>query len=170
MTDWRRCLVFVLSALACAAPACAALPARAADDAGLTRMATCADSWLDWQKANDARLKTFGDRFRTSFTRKADDPFFVPKSPMTVGGFRIVRAFPDSVGMGVGFSLFVAADFATAKRSFERTLGKALKCETGDGMRSCELALAPMRTFTLAADDNPKSTETLIGCYYYYEK
>jgi len=44
-----------------------------------------------------------------------------------------------------------------------------VKCEASDGMHSCELDIAPQRTFTLmAADSDPR--HTLVGCYYYYEK
>jgi opacity protein-like surface antigen len=149
----------------------AVAPVRAADDAGIERMATCQDSWFDWNKSDQAQLKKFGDRFRADFSRNGNDPFFVPRKDETIAGLRVKQAFPDSVGMGVGFSVTVEATFDKARRTFEKVLGKKLqKCETSDNMRTCELDIAEKRSFTLMAEDSPKSTTTLVGCYYYYEK
>jgi hypothetical protein len=145
--------------------------ALAADDMDIQRMATCQDSWLDWQKSDPARLHKFGDRFRAEFSPQSNDPFVLPKTSKTIAGLRVEQAFPISVGMGVGFSITVGAPFDTARKAFEKVLGKTLvKCETGDGMRTCELAIAEKRTFMLMGEDNPKSPSTLVGCYYYYEK
>ena len=149
----------------------AVAPGRAADDTGIERMATCRDSWFDWNKSDRAQLKKFGDGFRADFSRGGNDPFFTPKNDKKIASLRITQAFPDSVGMGVGFSVTVAAPFDKARQVFEKSLGKTLqKCETGDGMRTCELDIAEKRTFMLMAEDSPKSTTTLVGCYYYYEK
>lgn len=146
-------------------------PAYAADDAALERMATCRDSWFDWQKSDPARLAKFGEDFRTHFARKADDPFPVPTANVSIAGLRITKAFPNSVGMGVGFSLMVDAPFDAARRAMEKSLGKPLqKCETSDGMRTCGLEIADKRSFMLMTADDPKSRETLVGCYYFYEK
>jgi hypothetical protein len=147
------------------------LPVSAADDAGLTRMALCQDSWVDWSKSDPARLKVFAEHIRAAFSPHANDPYMLPKANVSVAGLRVVEAFPDSVGMGVGFSLTVDAPFDATREVMEKALGKTLqKCETSDGMRSCELEIAEQRTFTLMAGDDPKSRQTLIGCYYYYEK
>jgi hypothetical protein len=80
--------------------------------------------------------------------------------------------FPESVGMGVGFSIVVNANFTKTKTSLEKKLGKTInKCEPpSDNMRTCELEIAEKKTITLMAEDNPKSTTTLVGCYYFYEK
>jgi hypothetical protein len=146
-------------------------PGRAADDTGFERMATCQDSWLDWSKSDPAQMKKFGDRFRADFSRKDNDAFLVPRKDVRIAGLRITQAFPDSVGMGVGFSLTVEAPFDKARQVFEKSLGKKLgKCETGDNMRSCQLEIADKRTFMVMAEDNSKSTTTLVGCFYYYEK
>ena len=159
---WAWALVVPLAAIA---------PARAGDVSSIERMATCQDSWLDWSKNDPVRMKAFGDAFRADFSRSANDPYFVPKTPKTVAGLHVTQVFPDSVGMGVGFSVTVDAPFDQARKSLEKTLGKPLgKCETGDGMRTCGREVAEQRTLTLMADDNPKSATTLIGCYYYYEK
>ncbi|MGH6872608.1 MAG: hypothetical protein ACREHE_13990 [Rhizomicrobium sp.] len=147
----------------------AAPPASAAEDAGLARLALCRDSWLDW-KTDPARIKTFGDRFHGAFTRNGNDPYFVPKSDVSVAGLRVLEAFPDSVGMGVGFSLLVDAPFGKARAIVEHELGKPLgKCDASDGMHACELDIADKRTVTLMAQDNMPG-KTLVGCYYYYEK
>ena len=48
--------------------------------------------------------------------------------------------------------------------------GLLKQCEVGDNMRTCSLELGEKKTIVLMAEDNPKSTTTLIGCYYFYEK
>jgi hypothetical protein len=156
--------------LAVIALALALGPARAADDATIARLVTCQDSWLDWSKTAPARFRAFADHFRGGFTRRNNDPFFVPKTTVSVAGLRIVQAFPDSVGMGVGFSVIVDAGLERTQKVMEATLKKKLtKCEASDGMHSCEYDFAPQRSFTLMAQDDTKN-RTLIGCYYYYEK
>jgi hypothetical protein len=151
--------------------ACIIVPARAADDAGLTRMALCQDSWLDWSKNDPAKLKAFGEYFRTHFSHKDNDPFVVPNAATFIVGLRVAQVFPESVGMGVGFSATVDADFNTTRAGLEKALGKKLgHCERGDGMNACELPIGEKRTVTLMAEDSPKARQALIGCYYYYEK
>jgi len=151
--------------------AAVAVPALAADDLSIERLVTCKDSWFDWKNDNAPQLKSFGEHFQSDFTQKESDAFFVPKTRDTIAGLNVARVFPNSVGMGVGFSVFVDAPFDEAKRRFEQALGKPLKkCEASDGMRTCELDIADKRTFTLMAEDNAKTTSTLAGCYYFYEK
>jgi hypothetical protein len=146
-------------------------PISAAEDLGIERMATCQDSWLDWEKNEPAQLKTFGDQFRSDFSQNENDAFFVPKTDMSIDGLRVLQVFPGSVGMGVGFSAVVDATFDNAKRTFSKTLGRPLeKCDVSDDMRSCEMEIGEKRTFVLMAEDSAKSTTTLLGCYYYYEK
>jgi hypothetical protein len=147
------------------------LPAFAADDAGLARMALCRDSWVEWSKNDPARMKTFAEHFRSAFSPHGNDPYVLPKARVSVLGLRVAQAFPESVGMGVGFSLTVDAPFDATRKAMEKALGKKLRhCEASDGMKSCDLQIAPQRTVTLMAGDDPKSRQTLIGCYYFYEK
>jgi hypothetical protein len=149
----------------------AIVPAWGADDAGFERLATCKDSWLDWKKDDPAKLKPLADHIRSGFSQKDNDPFLVPTSNTSIAGLHVSQLFPDSVGMGVGFSATVDAPFEQTRRKFESLLGKPLtKCDTGEGMRSCGLEIAEKRTFMLMAEDSPKATKTLVGCYYYYEK
>ncbi|HEY4941357.1 MAG TPA: hypothetical protein VII56_08000 [Rhizomicrobium sp.] len=149
----------------------AVVPAWGADDPGFERMAICQDSWLDWQKNDPARLKVFADRFHAAFSPHDNDPYFLPKANVSVAGLRVVQAYPGSVGMGVGFSLLVDATFDKAKQTLAKQLGKPLvKCDASDGMKTCELQIAEQRTITLMAPDDPKNSQTLIGCYYFYEK
>ena len=145
--------------------------ALAADDPGIKRLATCQDSWLDWKKNNSVQLKQVGEHLRSDFSQKENTPYLVPKTSMTVVGLHVAQVFPDSVGMGVGFSVGVDATFDQTRRSLEKTLGKPLvKCEVGDNMRSCALEIAEKRTLMVMAEDNAKNGTTLLGCYYYYEK
>jgi hypothetical protein len=146
-------------------------PALAADDDALARMALCKDSWVDWSKYDPPKMKAFADGFRAQFSPHGNDPFALPTGNVSVLGLRITQGFPDSVGMGVGFSLTVDATFDDARKAVEKALGKPLtKCETGDGMRTCGLEIAPQRTITLMAEDKPGARNTLVGCYYFYEK
>jgi hypothetical protein len=90
---------------------------------------------------------------------------------MTIDGLKVSQVFPGSVGMGLGFSVLVDASFDVAKQALERKLGMPLgDCETGDGMRTCELSIAEQRTVMLASNDPPNDKTTLVGCYYFYEK
>ncbi len=149
---------------------CAGAPATAADDLAITRLAACQDSWLDWQKTAPAALKTFVDRFNADFRHHGNDAFAIPRKEISVAGLRVLQAYPQSVGMGVGFSLTLDADFDKARKAFEAMLGKPLvKCEASDGMHSCERDIAAQRTFMLMAADND-AHQTLAGCYYLYEK
>lgn len=146
-------------------------PAFAADDDAFTRMALCKDSWLDWQKGEPPKMKTFAEGFRAKFSPHGNDPFFLPKAKVSVLGMNVSQAFPGSVGLGVGFSLTVDATFDDTRKAVEKAVGQALqKCESGEDMRTCELAIAPQRTVMLLAEDKPGSRHTLIGCYYLYEK
>jgi len=147
-------------------------PARAADNLGLERLAICQDSWLEWKSGNPAQLKKFVDNFRSDFVGKPNDAFFVPRSSQTIIGLAVAQVFPESVGMGVGFSVVVNANFTATKASIEKRLGKPFKkCEPpSDNMRTCALEIGEKKTIVLMAEDNPKSTTTLLGCYYFYEK
>ena len=145
--------------------------AVAADDVSIERLATCQDSWLDWKKNNSVQLKQVGEHLRSYFSQKESVPYLVPKTSVTVVGLHVAQVFPDSLGMGVGFSVGVDATFDQTRRNLERMLGKPLaKCEVGDNMRSCALEIAEKRTLMLMAEDNAKNGTTLLGCYYYYEK
>jgi hypothetical protein len=145
--------------------------AWADDDVTLTRMATCQDSWLDWQTKDPAQLKKFGDHLHTEFSEHGNDAFVVPNARVSIAGLRVTQLFPNSVGMGVGISMTVDAPFDKARQAIEKAAGKPLtKCETGEGMRTCGLEIAEKRTLMLMAEDSPKATTTLVGCYYFYEK
>jgi len=146
-----------------------ATPVAAADDAVLTRLTLCQDSWYD-SKSDAAKMKMLGGHFRAAFKPHGNDPYMVPVKGVTVLGFKVEQAYPDSVGMGVGFSLLVTAPYDKAKKAMETALAKKLKhCEASDGMKSCDFQIAEKRTAMLmTADSEPK--HTLIGCYYFYEK
>ena len=154
--------LFLVAPLASAAPTA---------DTGAERMVLCQDSWLDWQKAGDPRLKQLAAHIQAAYTDKNNDPFSVPNAPVSILGLRVLQIYPGSVGMGLGFSVLVDAPFDKARASLERALGKKLvKCDTGDGMKECELQIAEQRTVTMMSAGDPKTKSTLLGCYYYYEK
>lgn len=149
----------------------AAGPAGTTDDVGIARLAICQDSWLDWKTSDPAKLQAFADQFRARFSQQGNDAFAVPNASTSIMGLHVAQVFPESVGMGVGFSVTVDAPFDKARAAIEKALGKSLgKCEASDGMRACELEIAEQRTVTLMAEDDAKSTQTLVGCYYLYEK
>jgi hypothetical protein len=148
-----------------------AMPAWGASDPRLESLALCRDSWLDWKSTAPDKLESFGALLRSDFTHNDNDGSFTPKSAMTVGGLKVTRVFPGNVGMGLGFSVMVDAPFDVARQALERELGKPLgNCETGEGMRFCELSIAEQRTVMLVSGDPPNEKTTLAGCYYFYEK
>jgi hypothetical protein len=148
-----------------------ATSASGADDPRVENLALCRDSWLDWKTTDPARLNSLGGFLRSAFAHKGSDAFLVPKSPMAIDGLKVMQVFPESVGMGVGFSALVDATFDVAKQALEQKLGKPLRqCEASDGMRTCQLPIAEQRTMMLMSGDPPNDKTTLIGCYYLYEK
>jgi hypothetical protein len=148
-----------------------ATPAWGADDPRVENLALCRDSWLDWKTADPAKLASASAYFRGALTHGDNDAFGVPNTPMAVAGLKVVKVFPGSVGMGVGFSVLVDETFDVTKEALEQRLGKPLRqCETGDGMRTCELSIAAQRTVMLMSGDRPSDGTTLVGCYYLYEK
>jgi len=136
----------------------------AADDSTVERMATCRDSWLDWKKNDAAQLKKFGDHLGSILSKEEREGAFPTTTSTSVAGLHVVRVFPESVGMAVGFSVVVEAPFDTTHRTVEKIFGKPLqKCDTSDNMRMCELEIGEKRTFMLMAVDCAKSPTTLLG-------
>src|SRR5580700_8397236 len=120
----------------------AVLPAKAMDNLSIERLATCQDSWLDWKQSNPVQMQNFVNAFQSDFLRNGNDPFFVPKSSQAVAGLPVAQVFPQSVGMGVGFSVTVNANFDKTKTTVEKKIGKSLKqCESGENMRTCALEI-----------------------------
>jgi hypothetical protein len=149
-----------------------AAPASAADDVILERLVTCHDSWIDWRTTNDPQMAQFAAQLSANYTQNnPGDPYMVPRDTATIAGARVLQVYPESVGMGVGFSVMLAVPFDKAKTLFAQKLGKPLThCETSDGMKSCDLQVADKRTFMITANDRPGESKTLVGCFYYYEK
>src|SRR5580765_2691275 len=123
-------------------------------DTMIERLATCQDSWRDW-KDDPVQSKKMAELFNTAFAEPAQDGSFVPKAKVQVVGLPVLQVYPESLGMGVGFSVVLDAPFDTAREHAEKALEKALgQCETGDGMRTCGLEIAKERTVTLMAGEH----------------
>jgi hypothetical protein len=149
----------------------AAIPASGQSDQRVENLALCRDSWLDWKNSAPSALESFGVYFRSAFAHNDGDAFVTPKAPIAVDGLNVAQVFPQSLGMGLGFSVVVDASFDVAKQALERDLGEPLRsCDAGDGMRTCELPVAEQRTIILASNDPANDQTTLVGCYYFYEK
>src|ERR1700756_4028888 len=97
-------------------------PAVGADDPRVENLALCRDSWLEWKNTDPAKLDSFIDYFHSAFAPHGNDAFATPKSAMTIDGLRVRQVFPQSVGMGLGFSVLVDATFDVARRTLERKL------------------------------------------------
>ena len=139
-------------------------------DTMVERLATCQDSWRDW-KDDPVQTKNMADLFNTAFAEPAQDGSFAPKMKVEVVGLPVLQVYPESVGMGVGFSVILDAPFDIAREHAEKALGKPLgNCERGDGMRTCGLEIAKERTVTLMAGEHDGPRRTLLGCYYFYAK
>src|ERR1700733_2163477 len=146
----------------------AATPVFAADDTTVERMVTCKDSWCDGQKSDPAELKPLGTHLHAVLQENGNDPFLVPKARLSIAGLNVKQVYPNSLGMGVGFSVLVDATFDQARHAIEKSLGKPLsKCEVSDDMRTCGLEITDKRTVMMMAPDNQKGAGTLVGCYYF---
>lgn len=142
----------------------------AADDPQLQRLALCQDTWPDW-KGDSKRMAQLVKYLETKFDRVSDAAAaYAPKVPTSVLGWSINQVFPQSVGMGVGFSLTVDADHTQIRTGIEEQLGKPLTCKYSDGIRACEVNLGTNKTAILMTDLDGRAKSSLVGCYYFYEK
>lgn len=170
--QWTMPLLSVLLAAAALASSANGLsPGSEAEDLYLGKLSTCQESWLDW-KDDDRRMGQYIERLNANYTRIEEEPAFEPKVAGKVLGFPLVKVYPQSVGMGVGFSVQLEGQFAKIRDEVERRLGKALECSDSDGMTSCGVELGQYKTVMLAASGKGADADAvnLLGCYYYYEK
>jgi len=146
--------------------------AGGADNSLLERLALCQDSWLDWKEHDPARLKNYANAIKAGFTGSGHEAWVTPRSSQSVAGLRVIQVYPESVGMGVGFSVLVEASFARVKKIVEQRLGRSFgKCEPpSDNMRTCDMPIADKKTVGVMSEDSDKATRTLISCYYFYAK
>ena len=148
--------------------AAAAVPAHAWSEPNLESMVTCQESWLDW-KSDPARGEQFGQNLRAGFTAQKEG-FLVPRAKTALFGLPVKRVYPESVGMGIGFSVAVASSFDTSRAAVEKKLGKPLVCEAdNEEVRACQTELGTNKT-VMVVSDTGDTKNALIGCFYYYEK
>jgi hypothetical protein len=143
---------------------------RQADEPQMQRLALCQDSWFDWRD-DEVRMVRFASFFESRFNASPQgDGAYLPKAPVQVLGQAVTQVYPQSVGMGVGFSVALRADLAQARAAIENQLGKPMACAKGDGMQSCELKVGTKKTVVLMAPLNGPAKTSLIGCYYFYQQ
>lgn len=140
-----------------------------ADDPFFETLATCQDSWFDW-KDDAQRMGRYGDRLTANFVIIEGEPAFVPKRPGTILGFPLVKVYPQSIGMGVGFSVQLGGPLAEIRGAVENRLGQPLQCGPSDGMTSCAVELGDKKTVLLTGYGEGADAVNLLGCYYFYEK
>jgi len=132
----------------------------------------CQDSWLEWKERDPARLQRYVDAIHTNFSRDGNNAWVTPKSPQTVAGLPVLQVYPESVGMGVGFSVLVGTTLDRAKKIIEQKLGRSFgKCEPpSDNIRGCDMKIGDRKTIGVISEDNDKATKVLVGCFYFYAK
>lgn len=147
-----------------------ALNVQATEDSNLLQMTTCQDSWLDW-KQDPVKLENFRMGLESRFKQNGNDGSYSPIKASTLLGQKVSLVYPQSVGTGLGYSVIVEAGFEPVKKRLEKNIGKPLgQCGVADGMKSCEHKIGEKKTIVLMEGIRGKNPQTLLGCYYYYEK
>jgi len=162
-----KTLALTLAATLAAAIACG--DALAAEAPSFQRMALCQDSWLDW-KDDSVRMGAFTRDIEGQLVRSTDDGAFVPKAPIKVLGHTVTQVYPQSVGMGVGFSVVVDGGLAQTRAAVEKQLGQPMSCSTSEGVRSCEIKVGAKKTAVLMTGQNGQAKTSLLGCFYFYQQ
>ena len=142
---------------------------QAVDETQLQRIALCQKPWHDW-KDGDVSTTRFVSYLESRFGRGPQGDAFTPKFEAKVLGYAVTQVYPQSVGMGAGFSLLIDANLIQARGGIERQLGKPMTCSSTDGVRSCEIKLGPKKTALLMTAQNGHANTSLIGCYYLFQK
>ena len=162
--------MIAMAALATLGLAHEAANAQTKGDAGVLRLLTCQDSWMDW-KNDPVKQQQFADALKANFKPDGRDGSYVPVRPMSILGHEVVQLYPQSVGMGVGYSVIVNASFDATKASLEKQMGKPFaRCESASEGKSCERELAKQKTVMMMEGSRGANPKTLFGCYYLYEK
>lgn len=144
--------------------------AHAADDMLLLQLATCQESWTDWGKSSP-KIDDFRKIFSTDFERKDREASFAPIKPFSMLGHSVREVYPESVGMGVGFSVVVDAEFDKFKASLEKQVGTSIaECSKEGDSRTCEHTFSEKKTLMVMEGGRGKNAKTLFGCYYFYAK
>ena len=144
--------------------------AHAADDMLLLQLATCQESWTEWGKSSP-KVDDFRNFFSADFKRKDRDASFAPIKPLSMLGHSVREVYPESVGMGVGFSVVVDAEFDKVKASLEKQVGKSIaECSKEGDSRTCGHTFSEKKTLMLMEGGRGKNAKTLFGCYYFYAK
>ena len=161
-------LAFVAALLFATLAATAATPP--ADEQQMQRLALCQDSWFDWRD-DEARMTRFASSIESRFNASPQgEGAYLPKTPLQVLGQAVTHVYPQSVGMGVGFSVALSADLAQARNAIEKQLGKPMACAKSDGMQACELKVGAKKTVVLMAPLGSPAKTSLVGCYYFYQQ
>lgn len=144
--------------------------AHAENDKLWMQLATCQESWLDWGKSSP-KIDDFRRQISADFKQKGGGASFAPIKSVSILGHNVTEVYPDSIGMGVGFSVMVDTEFDKVKASLEAQVGKVIgQCSKEGDSRSCEHTFAEKKTLLLMEGGRGKNAKTLFGCYYFYAK
>lgn len=143
--------------------------AQSRNDAGVLRLLTCQDAWMDWSD-DPVKLEKIGTALRLHYAQSDRDSSFVPNKPMSVLGHRVVQLYPQSFGLGVGYSVIVSASFDNAKASIEKQTDKPFDlCDSASDGKACTRQIST-RKILMVHDNGSANATTLIGCYYLFVK
>ena len=144
--------------------------AHGADDKLFLDLATCQESWLEWKNIPQ-KMNPFKERVNSELKQTEGTAGYTPLKPMSLLGFNLVEVYPGSVGMGLGFSVVVNAEFEKVKASLEKQTGQRItECSVHENTRDRGYSLAERKTLTVTEVAKGKDAKTLFGCYYYYGK
>ena len=144
--------------------------AHGADDKLFLDLAICQESWLEWKNIPQ-KMSPFKERVNSELKQIEGTAGYTPLKPMSLLGLNVVEVYPGSVGMGLGFSVVVNAEFEKVKASLEKQTGQRItECSFQENTRDCGYSLAERKNLTLTEVAKGKNAKTLFGCYYYYEK
>ena len=162
--------MIAVAALAALGLAISQAHAETKEDVGILRLLSCQDSWMDW-KDDPVKKQNFVNALKANFKQNERDRTFVPIKPISILGHQVFQLYPQSVGMGVGYSVIVNASFDATKASLEKHMGKPFdRCQAASEGKSCERELAKQKTLMLMEGSRGNDPKTLFGCYYLYEK
>lgn len=136
----------------------------------LQRLATCKDSWLDWQR-DDASMERFVEALEKQFRRDEKKRIHVPRSGVRFLGHPVTEVIPQNMGIGLGFGVTLKAPMADVRPNFEQAIGKKFEmCQADGGLTTCAVEIGPRKTAMLVAPTDRPEIGTQVGCFYNYQR